>query len=225
MYSLKSWPVRVRNRAINLAQRLIRTFRIKSGPIADIGDDPLGDFLDRQHQIDKPRRHRVGRHVGEARPCHVRALGDRQPPVLLDRLEAERPVAAAAGEHDTDRVLSLVLGERGEEHVYRGAFMVRNPGVPKTEPPLLDSQDRAGWQNVDMLRFDRLVVSCVDHRHLGSAAEDLGQQAVAVRRQVGNDDKGHAVLGRHGPEKSFQRLYPARRGTDAHDRKMKASRL
>ena len=23
-----------------------------------------------------------------------------------------------------------------------------------------------------MLRFDRLVVSCVDHRHFGSAAED-----------------------------------------------------
>ena len=44
-----------------------------------------------------------------------------------------------------------------------------------------------------MLRFDRLVVSCVDHRHLGGAAEDLGQQAVAVRRQVGDDDKGHAV--------------------------------
>jgi len=72
-----------------------------------------------------------------------------------------------------------------------------------------------------MLRFDRLVVSCVDHRHSGSAPEDLGQQAVAVWRQVGDDHKGHAVLGRRGSKKSLQRLYPARRGTDAHDRKMR----
>jgi hypothetical protein len=148
-------------------------------------------------------------------------LGDRQPSVLLERLETERPVAAAAGEHDTYRVLSVVLGEGGEEHIYRGAFTLRNPGVPKAEPPLIDSQDRGGWQNVDMLRFDRLVVSCVDHRHSGSAPKDLGQQAVVVWRQVGDDHKGHAVLGRHGSKKSLQRLDPAGRGTDAHDRKMR----
>src|ERR1700730_4371953 len=206
---------------MDLAQRLIRTFRVESGPIADIGDDPLGDFLDRQHQIDKTRCHRVGRHVCEPRSGHVRTLGDGQPAVLLERLETERPVATAAGEHDTYSVLSLVLGEGGEEHIYRGAFTLRSLGVPKTEPPLMHSQDRAGWQNVDMLRFYRLVVSCVDHRHSGSAPEDLGQQAVAVWRQVGDDHKGHAVLGRRGSKKSLQRLYPARRGTDAHDRKMR----
>ena len=118
-------------------------------------------------------------------------------------------------------MLSVVLGEGGEEHIYRGAFVFRSPGVPKTKPPLMHRQDCAGWQNVDMLRFDRLIVSCVDHRHSGSAPEDLGQQAVAVWRQVGDNHKTHGVLGRHGSKKCLQRLDPTGRGTDAHDRKMR----
>jgi hypothetical protein len=72
-----------------------------------------------------------------------------------------------------------------------------------------------------MLRFGQLVVSRVDHRHLGGAAEDLGEQAVAVGRQVRDDNKRHAILGRHGSKKCLQRLDSARRGADADDRKMR----
>src|SRR5205814_8731254 len=132
-------------------QRVVRTVRVETWAIGGLGEASRGDFLDRQHKMDKPRCHRVGRHVCEPGPGHVRTLGDRQPAVLLERLETERPVAAAAGEHDTYSVLSVVLGEGGEEHIYRGAFVFRSPGVPKTKPPLMHRQDCAGWQNVDML--------------------------------------------------------------------------
>jgi hypothetical protein len=141
----------------------------------DIGDDPVGDFLDRQHQIDKPGRHRVGRHVGKPGPRQVRALSDGQPAVLLDGLETKRPVAAAAGQHDADCALSLVLGKRGEEDIDRGPFTMRRRNVPKAEPTGADGQGRAGRENIDVLRFDRLAVSCVDDGHAADAADDLGQ--------------------------------------------------
>jgi hypothetical protein len=206
---------------VDLAQRIFRMFRIESGPIADIADDPVGDFLDGQHQIDKARCNRVGRHFGKAGPGKVRALGDGQPAVLLDRLETKRPVAAAAGQHDANCALSLIFGKGGEEHIDRRPFTFPSREVPKTEPPRADGQARAGWENIDMLRFDRLTVSCVGYRHLASSADDLGQHAIAVRREVGDDHKAHAVVRRHGSEECLQRLDPTGRGTDAHDRKMR----
>ena len=50
--------------------------------------------------------------------CAV-ALRQGQPAALLDRLEAERAVAAAAGEDDADGALALVVGEAAEEQVDR----------------------------------------------------------------------------------------------------------
>jgi len=206
---------------VDFVQCIFRTLRFESAPITDIVDDPLGDFLDRQHQIDEARRHRVGRHVRETGPRQVRALGDGQPAVLLDRLETKRPVAAAAGQHDTNCALSVIFGKGGEEHIDRRPFTIPSRELPKTEPPRADGQDRAGRENIDMVRFDQLTVPCVDYRHMASAADDLGQQAIAVRREVGDDHKSHAVVRRHGSEECLQRLDPARRGADADDGKMR----
>jgi len=69
-----------------------------------------------------------------------------------------------------------------------------------------------------MLRFDQLAVSCADHRHLGSAAEDLGQHAFVVGGKVGHDDKGQAVVSRRGSEELLKRFDATGRGTDAHNR-------
>ena len=194
--------------------------RVEGVPIAHIVDDPIGDVLDRQHQIHKARRDRAQRHLGETRPRHIRALRDGQSTILLDRLETQGAVAAAAGKHDADCMLRLVLGQRAEEEVDRGPLVIRCGGVPKAKPASADGQDRAGRENIDMLRFDHFAVPCVDDRHFGSAADDLGQHALAIGRKVGHDHKAHAVIGRHGLEEPLQRLDATRRGTDPDDRKI-----
>src|SRR5580704_184790 len=94
--------------------------RVEDAPISHISEDPLGNLLDRQQQIDKPGRDCVLRHLGEARPRQVRALGYGQPATFLDRLEAKGAVAATAREHNADRTLFLILGERLEKDVDRG---------------------------------------------------------------------------------------------------------
>ena len=55
------------------------------------------------------------------------------------------------------------------------------------------------------------------------AREDVGEKARPVRRQMGDDDKGHAGIGGNGLEKILQSAQAARRGADADDRERRAS--
>jgi hypothetical protein len=56
-----------------------------------------------------------------------------------------------------------------------------------------------------------------NRRHAGEAFQQLVHQALEVRRQVLDDDEGHARIDRHGAEKALQRLQPAGRRADADD--------
>src|SRR5262249_25959416 len=90
-------PGAAAQQSVDPGQRVTGALRVERAPIADIADDPSGNTLDRQSQIDKTGRHRTQRHLREARPRQVRALSDRQPAILFDGLDAEGSVVAAAG--------------------------------------------------------------------------------------------------------------------------------
>jgi hypothetical protein len=107
-------------------------------------------------------------------------------------------------------MLGLVFGERIEEYIDRRPFPVHGCGAAKTEPTLANGEDRARRQNIDMLRLNPLAVPGFDNWHLGGAAEDLGQHALAVRRQMGDDHKGEPIASGDGPEELFECLDPAR---------------
>ena len=143
------------------------------------------------------------------------------PPFSLIALRPSVPSLPPPDNTTPNCALSLIFGKGGEEDIDRRPLSLPSREVPKTEPPRADVQGRAGRKNIDMLRFDPLTVSCVDYRHTASAADDLGQQAIAVRREVGDNHKSDAVVRRHGSEERFQRLYPARRSADADDGKMR----
>src|SRR6516164_1413690 len=68
-----------------------------------------------------------------------------------------------------------------------------------------------------MLGLDLVAVPRVDDRHSGRTAQNLGEHAFAVRRQVSEDYKRQPVGGRDGFEELLERLDTARRGTDADD--------
>jgi hypothetical protein len=60
----------------------------------------------------------------------------------------------------------------------------------------MHGKDRTRRQYVDVPRLDIDTISRFDDRHLGGATEDLGKHAVAVGRQMSDDDKRQPVLGR-----------------------------
>ena len=68
--------------------------------------------------------------------------------------------------------------------------------------------------------FGSMAVAIVDlaRRHGGASSDDLGDQAFALRRQVGDDDEGHAAVGRHGAEQSLEGFHASGGGADPDDR-------
>jgi hypothetical protein len=210
---------------IDVGQRGARSLRVESPKILNISEQPLRNILDRKRQVDKTRGYCALRHLGETRTAHIGALGNRQPALFLDRFEAERSVSAAARKHNTDCVLPLVFRQRAEEEVDRRSLAIDAAGGAKVQPPLPNGQDRPGRKDIDMLRLDRFAVARIHHRHLGCAAEDPGQHAFAVGIEMRNHDKRHAIVLRHGPEKRFERLDPARRSADARDPAIRSHNL
>ena len=130
-----------------------------------------GNLLDRQQQIDKPGCDCARRHLSEAWPRQVGALGYGQPAIFFDRLEAESAVAAAPREHNADRSLSLIFGERLEKDVDGGSLVIGSPSAVQSEPTLVDGQGRVRWQNMNLLWLNHLTVSGVEDRHRRGAAQ------------------------------------------------------
>ena len=184
---------------------------------ADIADQLVGHRLDRQHEIDQSGGDGAGGHAAMSWGAVIAALRDRQPAMLLDRLDAERSVAAAAGQHDADGVVASVLGQAGEEQVDRVLRALRTRERLQPEPPALDDQGVIGWDDVDVVGLDRGLVPRLHHRHGGEAAEDLVQHAGPMRGEVRHHHEGHAAFGRHRAEQALERLDATGGGADADD--------
>jgi len=142
----------------------------------------------------------------------VAALRQRQPALFLDRLDPQRPVVAAPGQHDSDGRGAAIFGERGQEYVDRSG--ISGDSLPQAQLPALHRQDSARRTHVDMVRLDRDAVARGQNLHCGASADDLGERALMAAREVHHQHKRHAGIGRHRPKQAFQGVHPA--GGRAH---------
>lgn len=75
----------------------------------------------------------------------------------------------------------------------------------------------AGRDDFDLVRLDKVPVRRLRDPHTGPASDNLGQHALAISRQVQDDDEAHAAVGRHALEELPERLYAPGRRADRHD--------
>jgi hypothetical protein len=105
-------------------------------------------------------------------------------------------------------VLGLILGKRVEKHIDRRPLAPGSSGAAKLEPSTADRQDGAGRQHIDVFRLDPFAVPSLENRHPRSTAQDLGKHALAVPRQVRDNDERQPVVGRNRPEELLRASTP-----------------
>ncbi len=182
------------------------------GRVADQGRRHLGDLED---QVDEAGGRGALGHAGVSRRFDVLRHG--QAAVLLHDLDPDRALVAGAGEDDADRVLALVLGERGEEPVDHGLALVGRHGNAHVQPAALDRERGIGRDDVEVVARDRHPVLGLQHRHPGVAAEQLHQHARPLGQQMLHQHEGQATVRRQVLEEGLVGLEPTRRGADADD--------
>jgi hypothetical protein len=177
--------------------------------VAHVGDELFRHGFDGHRKVDQTRGDGALGHAGMARTGVVGRLSERQAAMLLDRLDAERAVAASAGKHNADGTFGLVVRKGGEERVNRGALATVGDRA-NAQPPLRDLEDAIGRRHINMIGADELVVFRDQHRHARVARQNFRQHAFPLGGKVGDDDKGHAGFGRHSLEQILKRFHASR---------------
>jgi hypothetical protein len=147
-------------------------------------------------------------------------LHQRQPTLLLDGAQAEDTVGAHSGEDDGDGLFTLVLRQGTEKKVDRQAQAARGCGLQEVKLAVQQREIVIGRYDINVAGPNDHAVGDLDDRHRGKSLQELGERAVVVRREVLNDDDGHAAVGGHMGEEFLQRLEPARRTADTDDREI-----
>ncbi len=106
----------------------------------------------RKHEVgNRGRRAAVGQLIA-AFSGH--AFGNRQAAVILQRRNAERAVAAGAGQHHADRLLGPVLGQRDQETVDGRPLARRLLGRAQRKPVAMDGHDHVWRAKIDRPPLD-----------------------------------------------------------------------
>ena len=113
----------------------------------------------------------------------------------LDGPHPEGAVAAGAGKDNADGAFALVLGERAEEEVDRQALAARGNRFQQLQRAVEKRHVAIGRNDVGAIDLDHHPVFHFKHLHAGVAPDQIGQDALVVRRQVLNQDEGHARVG------------------------------
>ena len=179
--------------------------------------------VDRDREIDQAARDGAVRHSREARAGRIARLRQRHAAMFLDRLDAKNAIGAAAGKNDAHRVFALISRQGTEEYVDRFTLMINGVRRLQAQAPINDRQDRAGWQDVDFVPFDQLVIVGDFDFKGGMAGEDFIEKAFPVGRQMSDDDESHPRSRRNGLEEIFQRAKTASRRANADDRKRRGA--
>ena len=112
-----------------------------------------------------------------------------------------------------------VFGKRLEEAIDRA---LRSAGLParlERQDSLLDDQARVGWDDINVIRQDRLVVGNLTHRHRRDPAQNLGQRAFMRRVEMLDQHEAQARIGRQMLEQFSEGLQSSCRRANANDRK------
>ena len=191
-----------------------------------IGMDGVGDQLGRhlggrQHIVDHAGGDRAARHAVEL--GRFGFLRHHHAGLALDRARAQRAVAAGAREHDADRALTLVLGQRAEEEIDRQALTPRRRGLQQLQAPVDECHVAVGRDDVSAVGLHHHAVLNLENLHPGVAPHQFAEQALVVRRQVLHQHEGHAGVGvsGHAGEKSLEGRQTTGRSADADHREIR----
>jgi hypothetical protein len=184
-----------------------------------VGDQLRGHFGWREHVVHEAGRDGVAGHAVELGRLGV--LRHRHPACTLHRPQAERPVAAGAGEHDANRALALSRRQRAKEEVDRQSLAARCFGRQQLELPPEKLHVTIGRDDVGAVRPHHHPVLHLEHLHARVAPHELREQALVVRGQVLHQHERHVDFGARGhrAKEGFERRESARGRANADHRK------
>ncbi len=194
--------------------------RLRARTQVVVAGQPLqlaGDLFRRQHQVHAPGRDRAARHPVVARGGGV--LGEGDAARALDRLAAQRPVRAGAGEHDRHRLAALNVRERAQEEVDRHVTAVGHGAGLESEVAVADHHVLPRWDHVDVVGPQRHALGRLPDGHARLAGQDRGQDALVRGRKVLDEHERHPRIDRHVAQELSEGLQASGRGAHAHDGK------
>ena len=172
--------------------------------------------FDRQHIVDLAGCRRALRHSGQ-RVAVIFRLRQCQPAMLLDRGGTQRSVAPGARQDDANGVLALIFGQRLEEGIDRPTAVAGWRRLDDLQASTRYRHRCVGRNDEDAVRLDQNAVGRLDNVHRGGPAEQFGQHAFIVRREMLDEHIGHASIGRGVREEALERIEAACRSADADD--------
>nr|WP_255604410.1 hypothetical protein [Oscillochloris sp. ZM17-4] len=140
--------------------------------------------------------------------------------LALDGAQAEGAIAAGAREHDADRALVLVLGQRAEQVVDRQAQAARRHRLKQMQGAVEEGHVAVGRDDIGAVGLHDHAVLDLEDLHAGVAPDQLAEDALVVGGEVLNEDEGHVRRGRlgHSGEERLEGGQPAGGRADADDR-------
>lgn len=199
-----------------LARAIGSLAALRRAQVGEMGQQPRRHTFDGKHVVDESRGGGTRGHATHGDMVEA-GLGEHEATAVLHRVQPACAIAAAAREHDRHGVVALVLGERSEEGIDRPAVLPRWRWLAQLQHPMLDGERGVRRNHIDVVAFDDRAIRRFQHRHVGAPADEFGQQAALVRRQVLDQDEGNVLIGFHVPEEGPVRLQPAGRGADTDD--------
>src|SRR5215207_3913745 len=159
--------------------------------------------------LDRPARHAIDDgflgilHDGHATP-------------RLDCQQPHAPVVEGSREDDADHPRTVGPGGRAEQRVYRRprVILTRSPG--ELDPVGADEQMAVGRGDIDASRFQHLAVLGVGGRQRTGPAQNLGEPADGVWRNVDDDQERRREIPRKARDQGGESLDAAGGGAD-HD--------
>jgi len=180
-----------------------------------IGDQGTGNVGDRKHAIDQTRCNGAPWHSVEA--SVIGFLSDDEAATLFDGPKSDAAVGSVAGEHNANRSLSDLPGERLQQDIEeqsRPLSLDRRDGLKQAA---IQRQGYTRWNDVNRIWFDRHTLGRLAHRHLRMPGKELGDQTVMRGVQVLDENESHAGVGGHGVEKFPKHVQSPGGRADADD--------
>ena len=184
-----------------------------------IGGKLLGHFGRGQFVVHQAGRDGAERHAFELGRRGV--LRHHHAAFTLDGAHTQRPVATSPRKDDTDGALTLILRQRTEEEVDRQSMAARGARLKHLQRTVKEGDIGIRRDDVGAVGLhDHTVLDFID-LHAGVAPNEVGKNALVIRRQVLHQHERHAgfTIGGHSREKRFKGRQSAGRGTDTNDGK------
>lgn len=118
-------------------------------------------------------------------------LRERDSTLGLDRLESAHSIRPGAREHDTDRLPSLVGGERSEKLVDREIGRRMRPPRREPEHAIVNAHRGAFGHHVHASRLDPHAIRRLDDAERGDLREQFRKQALVPGVQMLEQHEAH----------------------------------